>query len=192
MDNDKSHDYDSESKISKSYTSKVKATPNKIPDEHDTESIITHLRTDQKIVFIKPKCKPEPSYNESNNLSVNNAIDTDQGVYEENVGGTDKPSGTLIKFIYQKVLTMDSRFERLENLLTSIAMMNLNMQKRHVNKEKKNSIDEMIRRGFDVNTSRQLITNMRSDLGYFERPRKNSMRIDDNSSVSHLMGSQKQ
>ena len=80
----------------------------------------------------------------------------------------------------------------LEKKIDTIGMMMLSMQKRHVPKDKKRRIDEMLKTGYSEKTSDLLRENMMRDSGFFERPRKNSIQKDESSLLNFNLGSSKQ
>lgn len=90
-----------------------------------------------------------------------------------------------------RVPGIEERISRLEEMLQCLGMMVLAQHKKTVNKDKKQMIDEHIRRGYNVETARVIRENMLRDPNYFDKTRRNSVHYANESQLS-LVGSMKQ
>ena len=68
--------------------------------------------------------------------------------------------------------------------LDALGLLVLNMQKKSLNKENKNNIDSLINGGYTLETCQTVINNLKSKGSIFERARKRSMSIKEESVIS--------
>lgn len=123
--------------------------------------------------------------NENMNIFENNQNPNVSEIKDTNGLDNNFSAITLLKMVYDKISSMDTK-------INTIGMMALNIHKRHVNKDKKNEIDEIIKNGFSDDCISYLNTKMMNEINYFERPRKSSFKIDDGSAVSFNLENQNQ
>lgn len=123
--------------------------------------------------------------NENINVFENNQNLNTSQIKDTNSVNDNFSALTLLNMIYHKINSMEAK-------INTIGMMTLNIHKRHVNKDKKNEIDEIIKNGFGDNYISYLNQKMMTEMNYFERPRKGSFKIDDGSALSFHLENQNQ
>jgi hypothetical protein len=89
-------------------------------------------------------------------------------------------------------LTIDERLTNIEEMMSSLGMMILGLHKKTVNKDKKIKLDELIRRGFTVETARTIKENLFRDSNFFDKVRRGSIHYTGNDSMISAQGSVKQ
>lgn len=104
---------------------------------------------------------------------------------------TRRDHRSMKKETWPNALSNEERMTNIEEMISCLGMMVFALHKKTVNKDKKQVIDEHIRRGFNAETARLIKESMLRDSNYFEKTRRNSIHYP-NESMGVVQGSVKQ